>query len=125
MIQLRNALNAIEPIKKICLQADLPVLRAIGEQLNPCPEVRDRISRGLVDDPPATMKNGGVIREGVDPELDELRTIAYKGKDYLRAIQQRESEETSIPSLKIGYNNVFGYYIEVTNTHKDKVQGGS
>ncbi|MDE6265918.1 MAG: DNA mismatch repair protein MutS [Muribaculaceae bacterium] len=121
VVQLRNALRAIVPVKELCLNADLPVLRAIGEQLNPCVEVREKITREISDDPPATVKNGNIIRPGVDPELDELREIAYKGKDYLRAIQQREIEATSIPSLKIGYNNVFGYYIEVTNTHKDKV----
>ncbi|MBD5246182.1 MAG: DNA mismatch repair protein MutS [Barnesiella sp.] len=121
VVQLRNALRAILPVKELCRQADLPVLRAIGEQMNPCEEVREKISREIVDDPPAAVKNGNVIRPGVSAELDELREIAFKGKDYLRAIQQREIELTGIPSLKIGYNNVFGYYIEVTNTHKDKV----
>lgn len=121
MVQLRNALTAIGPIRDICLRADLPALRAIGEQLNPCQEVRDRISREIVDDPPAAVNRGTVIRQGVNSELDTLRDISFKGKDYLRAIQQREVEATGISSLKIGYNNVFGYYIEVTNTHKEKV----
>ena len=121
MVQLRNALTAIGPIRDICLRADLPALRAIGEQLNPCQEVRDRISREIVDDPPAAVNRGTVIRQGVNSELDTLRDISFKGKDYLRAIQQREIEATGISSLKIGYNNVFGYYIEVTNTHKEKV----
>ncbi|MDE7154479.1 MAG: DNA mismatch repair protein MutS [Muribaculaceae bacterium] len=121
LVQLRNALLAIAPVKQLCLQSDLAVLRAIGEQLNPCEEVSSRISHTIINDPPATVKNGGIIRDGVDPELDELRRIAFSGKDYLRSIQQREVEATGIPSLKIGYNNVFGYYIEVTNTHKDKV----
>ncbi|MEE0979664.1 MAG: DNA mismatch repair protein MutS, partial [Muribaculaceae bacterium] len=121
MVQLRNALTAIGPIRDICLRADLPALRAIGEQLNPCQEVRDRISHEIVDDPPAAVNRGTVIRQGVNSELDTLRDISFKGKDYLRAIQQREVEATGISSLKIGYNNVFGYYIEVTNTHKEKV----
>ena len=121
VVQMRNALTAIEPIKALCEHADLDALRAIGEQLNPCTLMRDRIAREIVDDAPTATNRGTVIRPGVDSELDELREIAYKGKDYLLKIQAREIEATGIPSLKIGYNNVFGYYIEVTNTHKDKV----
>ena len=121
MIQLKNALIAIEPIKQMCLAADLPVLRAVGEQLNSCEAVSKRIAKEIVEDAPIAVNRGTVIRPGVNAELDELRDIAYKGKDYLLGVQQREIAATGIPSLKIGYNNVFGYYIEVTNTHKDKV----
>lgn len=121
VVQLKTALTAIEPIKALCLNADLDALHAIGEQLNPCTSIRDRIARELVPDAPSAVNRGNVIAEGVDSELDELREIAFKGKDYLMKVQARESEATGIPSLKIGYNNVFGYYIEVTNTHKDKV----
>ena len=121
LVQLRNALTAIEPIKEMCGSADDFSLRAIGEQLNPCTGIRDRIAREIVDDAPVALNRGQVIRQGVDEELDHLRHIAYSGKDYLMQIQARESAATGITSLKIGYNNVFGYYIEVTNTHKDKV----
>ncbi|MCM1518187.1 MAG: DNA mismatch repair protein MutS [Pseudoflavonifractor sp.] len=121
VVQLKTALTAIEPIKRLCLDAGLDALHAIGEQLNECASIRDRIGRELVADAPSAVNRGNVIADGVDKELDELREIAYKGKDYLMRIQVRESEMTGIPSLKIGYNNVFGYYIEVTNTHKDKV----
>lgn len=119
--QLCQALTIIEPIKARCQESNDNTLRAIGEQLNPCTTIRDRISREIVNDPPAALNRGEVFRTGVDTELDELRQIAFHGKDYLMRIQQRESAATGIPSLKIGYNNVFGYYIEVTNTHKDKV----
>ena len=119
--QLCQALTIIEPIKTRCQESNDNTLRAIGEQLNPCATIRDRISREIVNDPPAALNRGEVFRTGVDTELDELRQIAFHGKDYLMRIQQRESAATGIPSLKIGYNNVFGYYIEVTNTHKDKV----
>ncbi len=121
MVQLRNALRVIPEIKRVCASADLPVLNSIGEQLNPCSTIVDKISREIVDDAPAALNRGEVIRAGVDAELDELREIAYRGKDYLSSLQQRESQRTGIPSLKVGYNNVFGYYIEVTNTHRDKV----
>ena len=121
MNQLKSALSAIEPIKQLCLDADDEALRAVGEQLNPCQTIRDRIARELVENAPAALNRGEVIASGVDAELDELRAIAYQGKDYLANVQRRESELTGISSLKIGYNNVFGYYIEVTNTHKDKV----
>ena len=121
VVALKVALQAIEPIKNACLEADNASLNRIGEQLNLCPSVRDRIEHELNNDPPLLVNKGGVIRSGFNAELDELRRIAYSGKDYLLQIQQRESEQTGIPSLKIGYNNVFGYYIEVRNTHKDKV----
>ncbi len=121
LVQLRNALTAIEPIKSICGNAQLEVLRSIGEQLNPCSLIRDRIANEIVDDAPVALNKGTVIKDGVDKELDELREIAFQGKDYLLRVQAREIEATGISSLKIGYNNVFGYYIEVTNAHKDKV----
>ena len=121
LVALKVALQAIEPIKAACQEADNASLNRIGEQLNLCQSVRDRIEREIANDAPLQVNKGGVIKSGVSDELDELRRIAYSGKDYLLQIQQRESEETGIPSLKIGYNNVFGYYIEVRNTHKDKV----
>ena len=121
VVQLKVALRAIEPIKKACEASDEPSLRRIGEQLNACALIRDRIEREINNDPPALVNKGGIIAKGVNAELDELRTIAYSGKDYLLQVQRRESEETGIPSLKIGFNNVFGYYIEVRNAHKDKV----
>ena len=120
-VQLKNALKAIAPIKEYCENSDNPVIRSFGDQLNACATIRDRIERELNPDAPNATNRGNVIREGVDDELDKLRDIAYSGKDYLMHIQQRESERTGIPSLKIAYNNVFGYYIEVRNTHKDKV----
>lgn len=121
VMQLHGALMAIEPIKAVCSGADEPTLRSYGEQLNPCAEIRDRIGREIIADAPAAVTKGNVIAKGVDAELDELREIAFQGKDYLLRIQQREIAATGIPSLKIAYNNVFGYYIEVTNTHRDKV----
>ncbi|MFK1814837.1 DNA mismatch repair protein MutS [Bacteroides fragilis] len=121
VVQLKVALQAIEPIKEACQQADNPSLNRIGEQLNLCISIRDRIEKEINNDPPLLINKGGVIKDGVNTELDELRQIAYSGKDYLLKIQQRESELTGIPSLKIAYNSVFGYYIEVRNVHKDKV----
>ena len=121
VVALKVALQAIEPIKAACMDADNASLNHIGEQLNICQFIRDRIDWEIDNDPPLLINKGGVIKSGVSAELDELRRIAYSGKDYLLQIQQRESELTEIPSLKIGYNNVFGYYIEVRNTHKDKV----
>ena len=121
MVQVHNALAALEPIKEALCNSDCEPLRAIGEQLNPCRTISDRIEREIAEDAPNQLNRGNVIKPGVDAELDELRHIAFQGKDYLLAIQRRESEATSIPSLKIGYNSVFGYYIEVTNTHRDKV----
>ena len=121
VVALKVALQAIEPIKEACMEADNASLNHIGEQLNICKSIRDRIEKEINNDPPLLINKGGVMKSGVNAELDELRQIAYSGKDYLLQIQQRESELTEIPSLKIGYNNVFGYYIEVRNTHKDKV----
>lgn len=121
VVQLKVALQAIEPIKEACMQADNASLNRIGEQLNLCVSIRDRIEKEVANDPPLLINKGGVINNGVNAELDELRRIAYSGKDYLLQIQQRESELTGIPSLKIAYNSVFGYYIEVRNVHKDKV----
>ena len=121
MVQLKVALQAIEPIKNACLNADNDSLHRIGEQLNLCVSIRDKIAKEIAADPPLLVNKGGVIADGVNKELDELRQIAYSGKDYLLHIQQRESETTGIPSLKVAYNNVFGYYIEVRNAHKDKV----
>ena len=121
VVQLKIALQAVEPIKAACEQTENTSLRQIGERLDTCKELCERIGREIENDPPVLINKGGVIREGVNAELDELRKIAYSGKDYLLQIQQRESEQTGIPSLKIGFNNVFGYYIEVRNAHKDKV----
>jgi len=121
VIQLKNALNAIEPIKKYAEGVDHPVLKRYAEQLNPCTSIRDRIEKEIVNDPPMLLHKGNVIKKGVSEELDELRSIQYSGKDYLTRMQERESARTGIPSLKIAFNNVFGYYIEVRNTHKDKV----
>lgn len=121
LMQLHHALTMIEPIRDICLNSSLPALKSIGEQLNPCGGIAGRIEKEIIQDPPTALNRGPVIRDGVDAELDELREIAYRGKDFLMKLQQRESAETGIPSLKVAYNNVFGYYIEVTNTHRDKV----
>ena len=121
VVQLKVALQAIEPIKNACLNAENESLRRIGEHLNLCESIRNRIAREIKNDPPLLVNKGGVIADGINAELDELRQIAYSGKDYLLQMQQRESERTEIPSLKIAYNNVFGYYIEVRNAHKDKV----
>ena len=121
VVQLKTALQAVEPIKAACLQAQNDVLRGVGERLNLCVELRDRIEREIQNDPPQLVQKGGVIRNGVNEELDELRHIAYSGKDYLLQIQEREAQQTGIQSLKIGYNNVFGYYLEVRNTYKDLV----
>lgn len=121
VLQLKIALRAIEPIKRSCKESNEESLLRIGEQLNPCVLISERIAREIKKEVPALLNKGGVIAEGVCPELDELRAIAYSGKDYLLKVQQREIERTGIPSLKIAFNNVFGYYIEVRNTHKDKV----
>ena len=128
MVQMKTALQAIEPIKQACLTASgsssgssIDSLHRVGERLNCCETLRDRIAREIVNEPPQLVQKGGVIREGVSEELDELRRIAYSGKDYLLQIQDREARQTGINSLKIGYNNVFGYYLEVRNTYKDKV----
>lgn len=121
MVQLKNALCAIEPIKQCCMESDSESLRAVGEQLDACIALRDKINRVIKPSPPLLIAKGDVIADGVSAELDELRQIAFSGKDYLLKIQERESEITGIQSLKIGFNNVFGYYLEVRNTYKDKV----
>ena len=121
LVQLKSALQAIEPIKLYCQEASCEVLQNLGEQLNPCALIRDRIEREINPDAPNQANRGNVIRRGVDEQLDELRDISSSGKDYLVAMQRSLSDQTGIPSLKIAYNNVFGYYIEVRNTHKDKV----
>ena len=121
VVQLKRALTALQPIKAACEQAQNEALRRVGEQLDACEPLRDRIEREIENDPPQLVNKGGVIRKGVNSELDELRNIAYSGKDYLLKIQEREVQQTGISSLKIGFNNVFGYYLEVRNTFKDKV----
>ena len=121
LVTLRNALTALGPIKQLCLDSGIEPLIEIGKNINPAEELRDRIAQTIVDDAPIAVNRGSVIREGYNAELDELRRIATGGKDFLLEIQRRESTDTGIPSLKIGFNNVFGYYIEVTNTHRDKV----
>jgi DNA mismatch repair protein MutS len=121
VVQLKNALIAIPNIKQICEQSEEPTLLHISDQLNPCNSIRERITKELNEEAPAMVQKGNVIAPGVSAELDELRNIMTSGKDYLNYVQQRESERTGIPSLKVHFNNVFGYYIEVRNTHKDKV----
>ena len=121
VVQLKVALQAIQPIKTACLYANNDALKRVGERLNLCESLRERIEREVQPDPPQLVAKGGVIRDGVNAELDDLRHIAYSGKDYLLQIQQREAELTGIQSLKIGYNNVFGYYLEVRNTYKELV----
>ena len=121
VVQVKNALNAILPVKQMCANAENETLNRFSEQLNACNSIRERIQKEILPDPPVAINKGKVIAQGISTELDELREIAYSGKDYLAKIQQRESEKHGIPSLKISFNNVFGYYIEVRNTHKNKV----
>jgi len=121
VVQLKNALQAIVPIKQLCGQSDSPNLQRFAEQLNPCESIRQRIEKEIHSEPPTLVNKGCVIAAGVSTELDELRMLAFSGKDYLVQMQEREAERTGITSLKIAFNNVFGYYIEVRNTHKDKV----
>ena len=121
MVQLKTALQAIKPIKTACEHAKNDVLKRVGDQINLCELIRDKIDRELHPDAPQFVNKGGVINDGVNEELDQLRSIAYHGKDYLLKIQEREAEKTGIQSLKIGYNNVFGYYLEVRNTYKEQV----
>lgn len=121
IVTLKNALEALVTIKQTCEQSDEPTLMRLGEQINLCTRIRERIEREIVEDPPAQLNKGNVIASGVNAELDELREIMHSGKEYLLNLQQRESERTGISSLKVSFNNVFGYYIEVRNTHKDKV----
>jgi len=121
IVQLKRALFAIEKLKELTDRKDAHALRTISEQLDACTAIRERIELQVQAEPPVAINKGGVIADGVDAELDRLRKIAFGGKDYLLEIQKREAEITGIPSLKIAFNNVFGYYLEVTNTHKDKV----
>ncbi|MDR2037706.1 MAG: DNA mismatch repair protein MutS [Bacteroidales bacterium] len=121
MLQLKNALGLVIPIKEICTDSNNESLMRIADQLNPCASIRERIERELNEDPPTAVNKGNVIAKGVSAELDELRYIQHSGKKYLTELQQREIERTGITSLKVHFNNVFGYYIEVRNTHKDKV----
>lgn len=121
VVQLKTALEAVQPIKTACIHAKNEALKRVGERLNLCESMRERIAREIEPDSPQLLNKGGVIRDGVDEELDRLRQVAYHGKDYLLKIQEREQKETGIQSLKIGYNNVFGYYLEVRNTYKDLV----
>ncbi|MCR5445053.1 MAG: DNA mismatch repair protein MutS [Bacteroidales bacterium] len=121
MLQLRRSLGAVAEVKRLCANSCNETLSRMAEQFNPCQILADRIGREVKEEPPAKIEKGGVIANGVNEELDELRAMAGSGKDYLVAMQQRESEATGIPSLKVGYNNIFGYYFEVYNTHKDKV----
>ena len=121
LLQLKRSLQEIEEVKKLCGQFERPALSRFGEQLNGCHEIYELIEREICEEAPVKVEKGGVIADGVDAELDELRSLAVTGKDYLSDLQQRESERTGIPSLRVGFNNVFGYYLEVTNTHKDKV----
>lgn len=120
-VQLKYALKTLEPIKQLCESASLDSLKTIGQQINLCESISERLEKEIKDDAPVVLSKGGVIKDGVNKELDELRAISHSGKDYLLKMQQRLCEETGIPSLKIAFNNVFGYYIEVRNTHKDKV----
>ncbi len=124
IIQLKRALYAVEKLKELCQEQESESLKVIAEQLNPCLIIRDKIENTLQAEPPVALNKGNVIAEQVDPDLDKLRKVAFGGKDYLLEIQKREAEATGIPSLKIAFNNVFGYYLEVTNTHKDKVPSG-
>ncbi|MFO7670806.1 MAG: DNA mismatch repair protein MutS [Bacteroidales bacterium] len=121
LVQLKHSLHALEPLKERCGQSEEVSLQKLAAQLDPCTWVKDRIEKEIAAEPPAMLNKGGVIASGVSSELDELREIMHSGKDYLLMMQQREMERTGISSLKIAFNNVFGYYIEVRNTHKDKV----
>ncbi len=121
LVQLKRSLNLIESIKEITTPCNNHSLQKIAEQLNPCILMRDRLQNELNEEAPVLLNKGNVICKGVNEDLDELRAIAFSGKDYLLQIQQREVERTGISSLKVSYNNVFGYYLEVTNVHKDKV----
>ena len=121
LLQLRRSLGAIAQIRQLCASVGDEAFNAMAERLNPCTTIYERIGREIQEEPPVKVDKGGVIAAGVDAELDELRSMAGSGKEYLMELQRRESERTGIPSLKVGFNNIFGYYLEVTNTHKDKV----
>lgn len=124
VVQLRYALEAINPIKELCLASKNESLKLIGDRLNPCLVIAAKIAQQIQENPPVLIQKGNVIADGVNDELDDLRKILNSGKDALLEIQEREIENTGIPSLKISFNNVFGYYIEVRNTHKDKIPEG-
>ena len=119
--QLRRSLQLLSPLKQLLLEVNHPGFRAIADRLHPCHELLAKLEASLSDDPPALLNKGGAFRKGYNADLDELKLLAYEGKDYLLKIQREESERTGITSLKIAFNNVFGYYIEVTNSHKSKV----
>jgi len=121
VLQLARGLKQVHTIKELCLTSSNEYLKRLGDTLNPCPYIADKIFKEIVDNPPALASKGGMMNSGVSPELDELRRIAFSGKEYLTQLQLKEAERTGIPSLKIGFNNVFGYYLEVTHAHKDKV----
>jgi len=121
VLQIQKALEALDPMRQLCLESACKPLQKAGDQINPCALIRDRISREIKSEPSALIAKGNVIASGISDELDELRNIAFSGKDYLANLRQREIERTGIPNIKISYNNVFGYFLEVTNTHKDKV----
>ncbi|MBA7567522.1 DNA mismatch repair protein MutS [subsurface metagenome] len=123
IVQLKRALNTIEPIQLACRKSGIKVLKKIAGQLYPCKSAGKRIEKEISDNPPVQVNKGGVIKEGVSKDLDELRDILHSGKNFLVRLQEKESKNTGIPSLKVGFNNVFGYYLEVTNTHKNKVPG--
>ncbi|MDR1602246.1 MAG: DNA mismatch repair protein MutS [Tannerella sp.] len=120
-MQLKTALQAIAPVRTLCMESGEQELQLIGEKLDPCAALHSRIEKVIVPNPPALINKGGVIAKGVHPELDNLRNLSFSGKDHLMQIQKSESERTGIPSLRISYNSVFGYYIEVRNTHRDKI----
>lgn len=124
LLQVGRALDQVETLKKLCDESQHNALKVYADQLNPCVSIRERIKKTLNPEAPALLSKGNFIAEGVDAELDELRGLSRSGKEYLQGIQKREMEATGISSLKVGYNNVFGYYLEVTNTHKDKVPPG-
>src|SRR5690606_25174077 len=121
LLQLARGLKQVEEIRKWCLSAENEYLNRLGDALNPCHLIADKILKDIVDNPPALANKGGIIKAEVHPELDELRMISHNGKAYLLKMQQAETSATGISSLKIGFNNVFGYYLEVTNLHKEKV----
>ncbi|MGO1722226.1 MAG: DNA mismatch repair protein MutS [Sphingobacterium sp.] len=121
IVQLKRSLYAVDRLKELCERQESTSLKQIAEGMEPCLTIRDRIEKNMQAEPPVSINKGNVIAQGVDEELDQLRKIAFGGKDYLLEIQRRESENTGIPSLKIAFNNVFGYYLEVTHTHRDKV----
>ena len=121
VVQLKTALKAIEPIKQLCTHTENITLRTIADQLNACSIISEKIEREIQNDPPILINRGNIIQKSVNADLDELRELAFSGKDFLQKIQERESQATGIPSLKVGFNNVFGYYLEVRNTYKEKV----